>query len=179
MFIHDLDLRTLLLVLTNLNYWMDYYKIVDDVEAILEFHIFISETQHLIMHLCFLKQIMVSIDLRSLIYVSADIWKLVIAIISHNANYITFSSNKPSRNSSVKCFFAMITTLLAGVKIKFIVQILANSTYYTIFASIYIFFISEWTDTLKRYAKDIQEIEVKKTYAEDKHKQTDMCIVQD
>ena len=133
------------------------------MEAILEVHIFISETQHLIMHLCFVKQIMVSVDLRSLIYVTVHIWKLAIATISHNANYITFSSNKPSRNIwAMKCFFARITTLLAGVKKKFIVQILANSTYYTIFACIYIFFISEWMDTLCSMLKTYKKLKWKR-----------------
>jgi len=167
------------------------------VEAILEFYTFISNSASYhamyLLHrapLFFFKQIMVSIDLRSLIYITAHIWKLVITTISHNTYYITLSSTKPSRNSwAVKCFFARITS---RSKKKTIVQILANiyndidyerwitfGTYYTTFACIYIFYISEWTDTLKKYAKDIHEIEMKKIHAEDKHKQTDMCIVQD
>jgi hypothetical protein len=98
----------------------------------------------------------------------------------------------PNHLEIVEQWNAPLLGLLAGVKKKSIVQILANRysdidyerwitfcTYYTIFACIYIFFISEWADTLKQYAKDIQETEVKKIHSEDKHKQTDMCIVQD
>jgi len=97
----------------------------------------------------------------------------------------------PNHLEIVEQWNASLLELLAGVK-KTIVQILANiyndidyerwitfGTYYTTFACIYIFYISEWTDTLKKYAKDIHEIEMKKIHAEDKHKQTDMCIVQD